>query len=367
MHVRQQGGTPVRIGLKGLLAWHRQKQLDEAMWYQRDNMFVLNADRLVPGDILFTRHKTSGTSWSVRVGTFFRFSHAILYVDYQSYIDSDGDGVHANNLQRLLFSRESDVAVKRLKEPLPTTQMRALCDFARSEVGKRYSVPAAMGSIRGIRAGNLTGAKRQFCSRLVAMAYASVGADLVKNPMFSSPRRVFKSPKLTLVTDVCQIASPEHIEQCNRGPNALSAQEEITNTLLESVRTRTGSEVSTIGELVRLVVERPEVDSIVSSLLTSSGYLVMWMQIREQNPWWYDSAAFAQTFTPEERTNVADRMFDSISDSVRRHRENNAYLLDAFSTYRRTAIALMQQLESKLYELESERAAVIEPFRSKTS
>src|SRR5437879_5382948 len=56
-------------------------------------MYILDAKRLLPGDIIFTRDKWNPASISIRTTSLSRFSHAILYVEAYSYIDSDRGGV----------------------------------------------------------------------------------------------------------------------------------------------------------------------------------------------------------------------------------------------------------------------------------
>jgi hypothetical protein len=41
-------------------------------------MYILDAKRLLPGDIVFTRDKWNPTSISIRTALLSRFSHAIL-------------------------------------------------------------------------------------------------------------------------------------------------------------------------------------------------------------------------------------------------------------------------------------------------
>ncbi len=110
-----------------------------------ERMYILDPKRLLPGDIIFTREKWDPTSIGIRTASFSRCSHAALYVEAYPYIDSDRQGVHANNPQyKLLFPSVKDVAVKRYKEPLSKEVLNTICDFGRSEIGKRYSVPGTL-------------------------------------------------------------------------------------------------------------------------------------------------------------------------------------------------------------------------------
>ena len=329
-------------------------------------MYILDASKLKAGDIIFTRDRSSATSWGIRAGSWSRYSHAILYVDSHSYIDSDMHGVHSNNLQYLVFPQADDVAVRRLKAPAPEGSITAMCDYARSQIGQQYSITAALGSIAWFRKADLTIVNRQFCSRLVAMAYATGGVNLVRNPMRCTPNRVFRSSRLVRVPDACRGASIAEMHLATRAKTSIvSRQEEITNRLFEDVRAATSSNISTFEGIVTLVAERPENDASICSMLTDSGYLSMWMDMRAEFPEWYDAAAFAERVPAPQQAKVADDMYASAMNALERRRKTAVFLQQAFSQFPRKTIAILLQLELKLHELEGERVAVAERFRNK--
>jgi hypothetical protein len=277
------------------------------------------------------------------------------------------EGVHANNPQYKLFPRANDIEVRRYKEPIPEEALNKICDFARSEIGKRYSVSSALGSIVGFVSGELKTVDRQFCSRLVAMSYAAGGISLVRNPLRCTPNRVARCAELVVVPDVCREATAAELALASRHAESLVAkQEEITNKLFADVRTATNSEIETLHDLVELVISKPETDAKVLSLLADSGYLFMWKAMRERFPEWYDAKVYAQTVPLELQRETADGLYKSVMDSLRRRRHNNAVFLDTFAKHHRKTIAMLQQLELTLYELDQERLAVLENFRTKT-
>ncbi len=331
-------------------------------------MFALDAKRLLPADIIFTREKWSPTSIAIRTASISRFSHAILYVDAYSYIDSDGDGVHANNPQYNLFTNPSDIAVKRYKERLREDQVHRICDFARSEINKRYSVRDTLGTVIGFVPGESKAVDRQFCSRVVAMSYAEAGIKLVPNPLRCTPSRVYRSSDLIEVPKVCRPASDEDVALAQRhGASLLVKQEETTNKLMADVRAATNSSVETMTDIVRLAMERPETDTLIASVLTNSGYLFMWMEMRARSPYWYDAGMYAQIIPVEQQTEIADELYDSIIDALRRREVTANALSEAFSRYSRLTIALLLELERTLLNLEKERLTVVEQFRTKAS
>jgi hypothetical protein len=275
------------------------------------------------------------------------------------------EGVHANNPQYKLFPSANDVAVKRYKEPISEGSLNKICDYARSEICKRYSVPSTFGSVIWFVSGELKTVDRQFCSRLVAMSYAAAGINLVRNPLRCTPNRVFRSADLVAVPDACREASQAELALAARhGTSIVTKQEEITNKLLADIRAATNSQVETISDMVELVISKPETDAKVLSILNDSGYLFMWMEMRQRFPEWYDAEVYAQSVPAELQREIADALHKSILDSLRRHRHNNAILLEAFSHHQRKTIAVLQQLEITLYELDQERLAVVEQFRS---
>lgn len=146
----------------------------------------------------------------------------------------------------------------------------------------------------------------------------------------------------------------------------VTRQEEIVNKLLEDIRAATGSDISTFEGIVTLVVDRPEHDNAVCSLLTDSGFLFMWMQMRAEFPQWYDAAAFAECVPAEQQAKVADDMYLSAKAAAVRRRQTASFLQRTFAQSPRKTIAILLELELKLHELDGERGAVAEQFRNKT-
>jgi hypothetical protein len=68
----------------------------------------------------------------------------------------------------------------------------------RGHIGTQYSVKEAMLTALG---GARQWSKKQFCSRLVAQAFASVGIELVADPNFCSPADLKDSLLLVAVSD----------------------------------------------------------------------------------------------------------------------------------------------------------------------
>jgi len=103
-------------------------------------MFILDMNKLKKGDVFLTAQRGL-VSKAVRNFTNSEYSHAILYVGHVSYIHSDSQGVHSDNIQRLIFEKPSNVKILR---PNDQKNVNNVVLYARSQVGKAYSVRDAI-------------------------------------------------------------------------------------------------------------------------------------------------------------------------------------------------------------------------------
>lgn len=260
-------------------------------------MFTLETKALLPGDIVLTA-QDQFASRKIRKVTSSGFSHAILYVGDGSYIHSDGDGVHADNTQRLLFAESAHAKAYRLRTR-NTLLMQKICAFARSEVGKQYSVPEALKST--VRRGSSPSqpSNRQFCSRLVAQAYAYVGIFLVPNPDYCYPRDVGCSDLLCLVEDCVRKATAVEL-RVEASDNPLKRQAQATNFILAEVRRLSGKDIQTFDQLVDYLLADGQHDNAITEAVRQSGYLDLWKYDVARNGWRYDSATFLNLPIPRE-------------------------------------------------------------------
>lgn len=255
----------------------------------RLQMFILDTTRLVPGDIVLTTGDAA-VSKAIRKATASAFSHAMLYVADHSYIHSDGEGVHSGNTQRLLFSEASHAMVLRLALPGPSAMARA-CVYARTQVGKQYSVPEATRSTLRRKNQRQDASNRQFCSRLVAQAYAYAGVALVPNPDYCYPGDLSASALLVSVGGALRPALPSEITFA-RTESPLDRQIQMTNFILTEVRKLTGADIQTFEQLVPYLITNRQHDHAVCAIVDASGYWEFWRTDIERNPWRYDGQRF---------------------------------------------------------------------------
>jgi hypothetical protein len=243
----------------------------------------INYKQLKPGDILLTT-SLAPESWSVRFGTKSDISHAMIYVTSSSVIDSTGDGVHSRNLQKMLYEDECAIYALRPKTALDTEQLTKVIAYARAETGTQYSVSEA---VRALKAPRSEGSTKQFCSRLVARAYAAAGIKLVENPDFCTPQQLKESPFLSHLPSPAVSVSDEEYESVKAQPNGVTVMMEMTNNFLEQVRTLSPS-IQSINDAFQFLTKNPEADETVFEALKSSGYLDHWREQLQRFPWRYD-------------------------------------------------------------------------------
>lgn len=244
----------------------------------------LNIDVLQKGDIVLTTSLEKLSGW-VRTGTRSDISHAMLYVARTSVIDSAGDGVQARNVQRLFYPDECAIYAMRLKNPATPEQINAVVTYARAAVGTPYALPEAAASLA--KAGR--GSRKQFCSRLVARAYAAAGIMLVKNPDFCSPEDLKQSPALQLIDNAWVETTEGEIKAMEELGDATKRMQQITKTLITEAR-RIRSDILDIRDLASASVNQPELDDRLHQVLVDSGYLDYWRVEEERNPHRYDLA-----------------------------------------------------------------------------
>lgn len=243
----------------------------------------IKVEVLRPGDIVLTA-TTGKVSKLVRTATNGIVSHAMICVQNGSTIDSTDAGVQASNIQRELYDPDDIVVVLRLREALDEVRLLQLIDFARSEVGTRYSKIEAL---RAVLPGPKPRTKQMFCSRLVARAYAAVGVQLVHDPDYCSPEDLRASPMLVELPDATEHVSGEELAAWGARPNPIAEMQRMQNEILSVARSLNPS-VENFNDLDSFVQRHPEHDDVIAAAYRDSGYLDLWRADFAINPWHYD-------------------------------------------------------------------------------
>jgi hypothetical protein len=259
--------------------------------------FILERTLLNPGDIILSGDK-SLASIGVKISTASRYSHAALYVG-GTMIEATLKGVFSKNTQRLIFDRESDVIVLRSKQKLTEESIERICSYARSKTGSLYALNEAI-TMRIKSALKLDKSKRQFCSRLVAEAYASIGYDFInlRSPSYCSPRQLSLCKSFKKMDGVLRKATRIEIEfSKTEDPNIENQRR--TYKWLDKVRTMAQTEphlfnvdIQTINDVNEFLISHPEYDSKVVGFMKESGYLEHYNEDTKNNPYRYNEKLF---------------------------------------------------------------------------
>lgn len=245
----------------------------------------LNEALLRPGDIILST-TTAAVSAAIRATTRSDISHAIVYVEDRSVIDATGEGVQARNTQRLFFEASCPVYILRVRDGISPQQLEGLRTYVRSAIGTRYSkreaVLAAFGGAR-------QWSRQQFCSRLVAQAFASVGIGLVSDPNYCSPADLQTSSLLEPVQEATLPVSPEEAAAWEGHLDVPQRMRDATNALLSGARAM-DPRIETFNDLNGYLVAHSNRDEEMCRILQASGYLSVWQVEKDKNPWQYDLA-----------------------------------------------------------------------------
>jgi hypothetical protein len=318
-------------------------------------MFILDINKLEAGDIFLTT-KNQKISKAIRLATSSDYSHAILYVGDSSYIHSDGKGVHSGNIQRLLFDSEYQVTVLRIKSDINREQINNACLFARIEVGKQYSVKDAINTMNPLsKKGD---SNRQFCSRLVAQSFESVGLKLVENSSYCTPHEIESSPLTRQIENYLREASDAEV-QFAESENPIERQSLITNQIFTKNRKLTRQDIQTFDQLINFLINNRLFDSKITQIIQVSGYLLIWQHEVNANPWRYDAVLFMSIpLSQDKLRELAQSEIESAEKMKKRFDFIYQQFMDVWQVYRLRYAAIHISLYQKLLELSDLRISV---------
>jgi hypothetical protein len=317
-------------------------------------MKLLKVNALQVADIILTT-STGVISRTVRKKTDSDISHAMLLVQAGSVIDSTMDGVQSKSTQRLPFDDDAAVHVLRLVQRPGPEAVSRIVDYARSQIGATYSL---MEAARSVKAPARSGTRKQFCSRLVARAYAAGGVNLVPQPDFCTPEDLLSSPLLKEVPDVLREVSQSELDAIARIPDTTARMTSVTNKLLHSIRAIAPG-IETLNDVDAYLLAHRSLDDRIDQLFKQSGYLTVWQFEMDKNPWQYSSTAMesVRLIEPEKRRYCADLVADCEA-SLQRFAVSLAGYSHHFEATGLKTFATKKALYEKLVELHRTRVEV---------
>lgn len=325
-------------------------------------MYLLDADKLEVGDIILVR-SSSRLSQLIRKVTQSQYSHAILYVGAHSIIDSDGYGVQANNIQRLLIENIDDAKVLRLKGG--HKYLNKVEEFARQKIGTEYSEEEAkLAAIREEFDTQLQNPNRQFCTRFIAQSYQNAGIKLVENPDYCVPEELWTSEKLTIIDKVLRKATKKDIDFA-KSDNPLEKQKDMHNAIFQEARRLSGVDVQNFEQFIKLVIEKPQYDSDLTDFVSRSGYLNLMELDMQKNPQHYDGEKMISYYKhPETIVNAAKSIIKTEIKIRERYYMTLNFLEKWYKVYPRKYLKMEIELYKKLIKYselkETEAVKVLE-------
>lgn len=302
----------------------------------------IKIEKLQPGDIILTAsHTKSGKT--VRLATGAAVSHVMICVQHGSIIDSTSNGVQARNLQREFFDDDEKIWAFRLAQSPSAAQLAQIIDFARSEIGTRYSVPEA---IRSVLHGPKPRSKRQFCSRLVARSYESAGIKLVKDPDYCTPDDLRLCPLLKELKDIFETVSEDEYSLWGNRADPTKMTMDAQNAILQTAR-KLDPEIENFMDLDMAVRDHPEWDDHVAKAYLDSGYLDIWKHEIVTNPWRYDLQLMERIIDRKMLIDLREACVAAIKETYsgsRRYAVNLMHYQQMHKIYQRQTYSLLVDL-----------------------
>ncbi len=309
---------------------------------------------LAVGDIVLTT-TNEVMSGAIRTVSKSDISHAMLCVDHCSVIDATGDGVQARNTQRLFYPDTCAVYILRPRTPLSVHEIGALCAYVRSRVGTQYTKREAARLLKG---GSDHWTRRQFCSRLVAQAYAAIGRPLVKDENYCWPEDFKASAQLIQVSGAIETVTAEEYDRFRAARDMTAKMRDVTTTVLEGARQKQAS-IEDMNDITPHLIAHPEDDAYFCDVYWNSGYLTLWREEMAENPWQYDfDTMCASGIPPTQLDEYCRRTVESTLGASERYHINKTMSFELAQRHGLETFALWHRLYDTLAENDSKRFQV---------
>jgi len=329
--------------------------------------YLFDLDALQLGDILLSRSNQK-ISTLIQRYTDGSFSHAMIYVG-NAVVHAMPDGVYSENPQRMVFDSPNDFRALRFKANLAEETIEKIANEARFLTGNLYSVREALATKYFGNSDTPSKTRYQFCSRLVAQCYASVGINIVKNPSYCSPNDINKSTSLIAVVNYSREAS-EYELKLIEGIDPSVLLQKMTFEWLEKTRDLALrfklKEVFTMNDVTKLLIFNPELDEKVSQFVIDSGYLDYFNVDRNLHPYRYDVDLYHAKVMKTALSLIDEE--EKMNHIARKHYSSNIQnAQENYKNYRLKFTRLHIELYRNLLEEERVRSNVIDKVKRRFS
>jgi len=259
-----------------------------------EKKYTIERSLLKRGDIVLTAENTL-ISKGVRLGTASRYSHASIWVE-GTLIEAVQAGVFSKNPQRIILDKPSHCVVLRSRKPLTDMELDQICQYAHTQIGSLYALDEATLALPR-RLMKLESTRKQFCSRLVALAYAQIGYDFINlgSPHYCTPGKLARTKAFEVVPGIIREVLPGEVEFA-QSHDPIKKNAEQTFEWLAKVRALVKSnpelnatfDIQTVNDVGDLLVKRPELDEIVVNFLHENEYLTYYNHDVKVNTYRYN-------------------------------------------------------------------------------
>lgn len=232
------------------------------------SMKRINIDLLDPADILLTTSSDKKTSGVIRLATHSDISHALIYVERHSVIDSTGDLVQARNTQRMFYDDNLPIYAVKPKVKLSPEQVEIIIRFCRASIGTMYSMTEAVQAQFKL---SDSPNSDMFCSRLVALAYDKAGIKIVENPSYCTPEELKKSEFFNVI-DASESVSQKEIDAIT-SIRDLSDEMRMSQIFLMNGLKKILPNLTNMSEIEYILAHNLHLDTRVLKVYRDSKYL----------------------------------------------------------------------------------------------
>jgi hypothetical protein len=320
-----------------------------------NNRKRINVNLLQKGDIILT---TSNELQSCVIKKFTNsdISHAMVCVSRSSVMDSTGNGVHARNPEKIFYPNNCSIHILRPKNIISNYKLDQAINYIRDNTGVSYSLSEAISSI--FKIGN--GSEKQFCSRLVARAYAYIGINLVENPNYCTPEDLKKSALLKFIEPSFVVVDEDEKKQMENLNDTSLLMISATEELLEKIR-KIPLRVSSINDIYQVAINHPWHDPRIAEALIESGYLYVFDIELENYSWRYSQDLIVNYYyyllpNPDALLDYCHNTIIDHKSGTFNHWKRNLIELKRLNTiYPRKTFDLFINLYSKLNRFQDKR------------
>ena len=184
--------------------------------------------------------------------------------------------------------------------------------------------------------------------------------------MFCTPQELDDSSYTVEVKDCLREATELEIEFAN-SDNPLEKQAQVTNSIFERFRKATNSDAQTFEQLLNVLFETSSYVKVASEILQQSGYLVLWQDELNKNPWRYNYDVFLSfPFPKEEKLEIAKSELKRAKESRKRYVMQYEQLMGLWQQKQLQYLALELMLYKQLIENDDSCIEVMQKIIKKT-